>query len=95
MASSNGISLHDVTGNAQCNATFTGPYIKWATLRNNTVGGVAPSNPGVCGSLNATNPRTSDLLVEGNDVARGCPPGNALPCGDGVCIYAAHSVILP
>ena len=90
MANSNGISLHDVP-NAQCGQSFAGPYIRWAAVRNNAIGGVAPCNPGVCGSVNASNPGTTDLLIEGNTVT--CPPGNLLPCGDGICVAAAHSVI--
>ena len=91
MVDSNGISLHDASPNAQCNSTYPGPYIRWAVIRGNSISGVAASNPGICGSVNATNPGTSDLLVELNTF--GCPPGNLLP-NDGLNIAAAHSVVL-
>jgi hypothetical protein len=91
MVDSNGISLHDASPNAQCNSTYPGPYIRWSVIRGNSISGVAASNPGICGSVNASNPGTSDLLVELNTF--GCPPGNLLP-GDGLNIAAAHSVVL-
>ena len=65
--------------------------IKWVTITKNHISGVAPSNPGICGSINATNPLSSDLLVERNEMS--CPPGNFLPCGDGICVTAANSVV--
>lgn len=91
MSDSNGIALHDVSPNSECNASYPGPYIRWAVVRGNSIGGIAPSNPGICGSINATNPATSDLLVEGNTFE--CPPGGFLPGGNGLNIYAAHSVV--
>lgn len=90
LASSNGISLHDVP-NAACNATFPGPYIRWAVIKDNAIGGVAPCSPGVCGAINATNPGTRNLLVEGNTFD--CPPGNLLPGGNGLNVAAANSVV--
>lgn len=90
MTASNGISLHDVN-NPQCASTWPGPYIRWAAIRGNAIGGVAPSNPGVCGSVNASNPGTSDLVVEGNTFS--CPPTALLPCNDGVCVAATHSIV--
>ena len=95
LAASNGISLHDNSPSSApgCNAsTFAGPYIRWVSITGNVLAGVAPSNPGVCASVNATNPLTTDLLVEGND-ASACPAPNLLPCGDGVCVRASHSYI--
>ena len=94
MASSNGISLHDnsPSGQAGCNAsTFDGPFIRWVAVSDNVLSGVAPSNPGVCASINASNPLTTDLLVEGNDAS--CSAPALLPCGDGVCVKASHSYI--
>ena len=72
MASSNGISLHDNSPSTQagCNAsTFPGPFIRWVAVSDNALSGVAPSNPGVCASINASNPLSTDFLVEGNDAS--------------------------
>lgn len=91
MSDSNGISLHDASPNSQCNATWPGPYIRWAVIRDNAISGVAPSNPGICGSINASNPGTSDLVVELNTF--GCPPGNLLP-GNGLNVAAVNSVVV-
>jgi hypothetical protein len=90
MADSNGISLHDQSPAAGCNSTWPGPYIRWAAIRGNRIGGVAPCSPGVCGSVNASNAGTSDLLVEGN--AFDCPAGNLLP-GGGVNVAARNSIV--
>lgn len=91
MSDSNGISLHDASPNSECNSTYPGPYIRWAVIRGNSISGIAASSPGVCGTVNATNEGTSDLLVELNTF--GCPPGNLLP-GNGLNIAAQHSVVL-
>ena len=96
MRASNGISLHDnsPSGRAGCNATtFDGPFIRWVAVTGNVLAGVAPSNPGVCASINASNALTTDLLVEGNDATSGCAAPALLPCGDGVCVQASHSYI--
>ena len=90
MSDSNGIALHDVYNN-NCNTSWPGPYIKWVTIVNNSIAGVAPSNPGVCGTINATNAETSDLLVEGNSFD--CTDGNFLACGNGLCVNAVNSVV--
>jgi len=91
MSDSNGIALHDVYNN-NCNTSWPGPYIKWVTIVNNSISGIAPSaNPGMCGTINATNPQTSDLLVERNSF--GCAAGDYLACGNGLCISAANSVV--
>jgi hypothetical protein len=91
MSDSNGIALHDVYNN-NCNTSWPGPYIKWVTIVNNSISGIAPSaNPGMCGTINATNPQTSDLLVERNSF--GCAAGDYLACGNGLCIGAANSVV--
>lgn len=90
LVDSNGISLHDVP-NQQCAGTWPGPYIRWSVLRNNSISGIAPCNPGVCGSINATNPGTSDLLVEGNTFD--CPPSALLPGGNGLNVMAVNSVV--
>lgn len=88
--SSNGISLHDVSPDASCNSSFAGPYVKWQVVRNNDMSGVAVGNPNICATINATNPLTSDLVVQGNTFA--CPPGKFLP-GGGINVAAAHSVV--
>jgi len=91
MNDSNGIALHDVYNN-NCNSSWPGPYIKWVSIINNSISGVAPSaDPGVCGTINATNPKTSDLLVEGNIF--NCASGDFLACGNGLCIDASNSII--
>lgn len=59
-------------------------------VRNNYVAGVAAGNPGACGTINATNTMTTDLVVEGNTFD--CPPGNDFP-GHGVNVFATHSVV--
>lgn len=88
MTRSNGI---DVTDNAaaqgQC-ATWPGPYVRWAAIRGNAIGGLAAANPTVCGAVNVRNPATSDVLVEGNSLE--CPPGGS---GGGVNVRAAHAVV--
>jgi hypothetical protein len=88
MSNSNGI---DVTDNAaaqgQC-ASWPGPYVRWATIRGNTIGGLAAANPTECGAVNVRNPATSDVLVEGNTLQ--CPPGGS---GGGVNVKAAHAVV--
>jgi len=96
MNNSNGISLHDVspTNTLGCNSsTYAGPFIRWASVTGNRIAGIAPCSPGVCGSINATNSLTTDLLVEGNDVSAGCTGGNLLPCENGVCVQASFSVV--
>lgn len=90
MTNSNGISLHDNSPDQQCNNSFVGPYIRWVVVRNNTIGGVAASNPGSCGTVNSTNSLTTDIVSERN--VFDCPPGNAL-YGNGSNIYAQHSIV--
>lgn len=91
LTSSNGVSLHDRAPEAACNASWAGgPYVRWAAVRGNAIGGVAPSSPGVCGAINASNPGSTDLLVEANTFD--CPPGALLP-GGGVNVAASHSVV--
>lgn len=88
---SNGIDLTDDAAPAGQCTTWPGPYLRWAAVRGNTIGGVAASSPTVCGTVNATNPATSDVLVERNSFD--CPPGALLP-GGGVNVKAAHAVVL-
>jgi hypothetical protein len=90
MDSSNGISVHDVSPASNCNASYPGPYVRWVTMRRNTIGGISICSPGVCGSINATNGQTTDIVAEEN--VFNCAPGNLLPGGNGLNIYAEHSV---
>jgi hypothetical protein len=61
-------------------------------IRTNKIGGSSPSQPGVCGVINATDSAlTTDLVVESNTF--GCPAGHVFP-GSGVnSIRAEHSVV--
>lgn len=52
--------------------------------------GTAAGNPDICATINATNPLTSDLVVQGNTFS--CPPGKVLP-GNGINVETAHSVV--
>lgn len=86
---SNGIDLtDDVPEQGQC-STWPGPFVRWAAIRGNAIGGLAASSPTVCGAITAANPATSDVLVERNTFD--CPPGGLLP-GGGVSVKAAHII---
>jgi hypothetical protein len=88
--SSNGISIHDVSPDQSCKASFTGPYVQWQVIRNNSMSGTAVGNPNICATINATNPLTTDLVVQGNSFD--CPKGKLLP-GGGINVAAGHSVV--
>jgi hypothetical protein len=89
-SSSNGISLHDGSPDHNCASSYPGPYVKWQVIRNNSMSGTAVGNPDFCATINATNPLTSDLVVQGNTF--NCPPGKLLP-GGGINVAAVHSVV--
>lgn len=85
---SNGIDLTDDPPQpGQC-GTWPGPFLRWASIRGNSLGGLSASSPTACPAITAKNPGTSDVLVELNTFD--CPPGGQ---GGGVHVQAAHAVI--
>jgi len=95
---SNGISLKDVSSStSSCGASYPGPYVRWQTLRRNSIAGIAASQT-ECGFIalsQSAEPAlaSTDIVIEHN--VFDCPPGKVLPGTNGVQVNCSHCKVSP
>jgi hypothetical protein len=81
-----------------CNTTFSGPYVRWQTVRRNTISGVAAIDNecgqiALHGSAGEVRGSSSDVVVESNTVT--CPNASLWPAGatHGVDVNCSHCAV--